>query len=243
MTYGLPVGRLYVAVPLTGCTPYTFSNMTVISTANSSDLAAPVDQATSLIAELVSEQQSDVDMMIGIGLVKDSDAVFFQYVGDKEIQALMLPTGKPLARLQNVKLTGITIAEDIGEFNSTKINLYLTTNQGRTVMLTSGLTTIWTQCVLTGLIGAFESGNIEFALTLDSWKGTSKMRPCFAAVRSGQLKQTSQTMYDSLLDARSDRDYKKTEAICRDAVAVLAQAVGLEAPVPTDIQVEQETEF
>lgn len=217
--------------------------MTIVSTADSSTIAAPVDQPNALIAELVSEAASDIDMMIGVGLVKDSDAVFFQYIGDKDTQALMLPSGKPLTRLQNVKLTGVTIAEDIGEFNSTKINLYLTTNQGRTVMLTSGLTTIWTQCVLTGLIGAFESGNLEFALTLDSWKGTSKMKPCFAAIRSGQLKQTSQTMYDALLDARGDRDYAKTEAICRDAVAVLAQAVGYEAPVPTDIKVEQENEF
>jgi len=217
--------------------------MTIVSTADSAAIAAPVDQPNALIAELVSEAASDIDMMIGVGLVKDSDAVFFQYIGDKDTQALMLPSGKPLTRLQNVKLTGVTIAEDIGEFNSTKINLYLTTNQGRTVMLTSGLTTIWTQCVLTGLIGAFESGNLEFALTLDSWKGTSKMKPCFAAIRSGQLKQTSQTMYDALLEARGDRDYGKTEAICRDAVAVLAQAVGYEAPVPTDIKVEQENEF
>ena len=217
--------------------------MTIVSTADSSTLAAPVDQPNSLIAELVSEAASDIDMMIGVGLVKDSDAVFFQYIGDKDTQALMLPSGKPLTRLQNVKLTGVTIAEDIGEFNSTKINLYLTTNQGRTVMLTSGLTTIWTQCVLTGLIGAFESGNLEFALTLDSWKGTSKMKPCFAAIRSGQLKQTSQTMYDALLDARSDRDYKKTEAICRDAVVVLAQAVGFDAPMPAEVNVEETTEF
>ena len=217
--------------------------MTIVSTVDSSAIAAPVDQPNSLIAELVSEAASDIDMMIGVGLVKDSDAVFFQYVGDKDTQALMLPSGKPLTRLQNVRLTGITIAEDIGEFNSTKINIYLTTNQGRTVMLTSGLTTIWTQCVLTGLIGAFESGNLEFALTLDRWRGTSKMKPCFAAIRSGQLKHTSQTMYDALHEGRGDRDYSKTEAICRDAVAVLAQAVGYEAPVPTDIKVEQEAEF
>lgn len=217
--------------------------MTIVSTANTSDMAAPVDAPNALIAELVSEQQSDVDMMIGVGLVKDSDAVFFQYIGDKDTQALMLPSGKPLTRLQNVKLTGITIAEDIGEFNSTKINLYLTTNQGRTVMMTSGLTTIWTQCVLTGLIGAFESGNLQFALTLDSWKGTSKMKPCFAAIRSGQLKQSSQTMYDSLLEARGDRDYKKTEEICRDAVAVLAQAVGFDAPMPAEVNVEETVEF
>jgi len=215
--------------------------MTIVSTANT--LTAPVDQAPSVLAELISENSTDIAMMIGVGLVKDSDAVFFQYVGDKDTQALMLPSGKPLTRIQNVKLTGISIAEDIGEFNSTKINIYLTTNQGNNIMLTSGLTTIWTQCMLTGLIGAFESGNLEFALTIDSWKGNSKMKPCFAAVRSGQLKQTSNDMYAALSDARSDRDYKKAEQICRDAVAVLATAVGYNAPLPVDVQVEQETEF
>ena len=61
--------------------------MTIVSTANTSDIAAPVDAPNALIAELVSEQQSDVDMMIGVGLVKDSDAVFFQYIGDKDTQA------------------------------------------------------------------------------------------------------------------------------------------------------------
>jgi hypothetical protein len=215
--------------------------MTIVSTANT--LTAPVDQAPSVLAELISENSTDIAMMIGVGLVKDSDAVFFQYVGDKDTQALMLPSGKPLTRIQNVKLTGISIAEDIGEFNSTKINIYLTTNQGNNIMLTSGLTTIWSQCMLTGLIGAFESGNLEFALTIDSWKGNSKMKPCFAAVRSGQLKQTSNDMYAALSDARSDRDYKKAEQICRDAVAVLATAVGYNAPLPVDVQVEQETEF
>lgn len=215
--------------------------MTIVSTANT--LTAPVDQAPSVLAELISENSTDIAMMIGVGLVKDSDAVFFQYVGDKNTQALMLPSGKPLTRIQNVKLTGISIAEGIGEFNSTKINIYLTTNQGNNIMLTSGLTTIWSQCMLTGLIGAFESGNLEFALTIDSWKGNSKMKPCFAAVRSGQLKQTSNDMYAALSDARSDRDYKKAEQICRDAVAVLATAVGYNAPLPVDVQVEQETEF
>ena len=215
--------------------------MTIVSTANT--LTAPVDQAPSVLAELISENSTDIAMMIGVGLVKDSDAVFFQYVGDKNTQALMLPSGKPLTRIQNDKLTGISIAEGIGEFNSTKINIYLTTNQGNNIMLTSGLTTIWSQCLLTGLIGAFESGNLEFALTIDSWKGNSKMKPCFAAVRSGQLKQTSNDMYATLSDARSDRDYKKAEQICRDAVAVLATAVGYNAPLPVDVQVEQETEF
>jgi len=221
-----------------GCTPYTLVQMTIVSTANPATDVAP---NTALLAEICDSSSTDVEMMIGIGLVKDSDAVFFQYVGDKATQALTLPSGKPLTRLQNVRVSGISVADNVGEFNSTKLNLYLQTQQGRTIMLTSGLTTIWSQCILTGLMACWENGNLPFAITIDSWKGTSKLKPCFAAIRSGQLKMSDQDMYEQLRDARSDRDNAKVTAICRDAVGVLAQALGNETPV--DVQVEQETEF
>lgn len=181
-----------------------------------------------IVSDLVAGgQQSDVNMMIGVGVNKDSDAVFFMYRGDdQEPVALTIPTsGKPLTRLGNVKVTGINIAEDIGTFKSTKLNLFLTTNSGTVILVTSGLTTIWSQCVLTGLMGAFETGNLELALTLDTWKGTSKMKPCFAAIRSGNLKMSDSDLYEQLKEARSDRDNKKVETILRDCVSILSHAI------------------
>lgn len=183
---------------------------------------------TAIVSDLVAGgQQSDVSMMIGVGVNKDSDAVFFMYRGDdQEPVALTIPTsGKPLTRLGNVKVTGINIAEDIGTFKSTKLNLFLTTNSGTIILVTSGLTTLWSQCVLTGLMGAFETGNLEFALTLDTWKGTSKMKPCFAAIRSGDLKMSDTDLYEQLKEARADRDNKKVETILRDSVSILSHAV------------------
>ena len=183
---------------------------------------------TAIVSDLVAGgQQSDVSMMLGVGINKDSDAVFFMYRGDdQEPVALTLPTsGKPLTRLGNVKVTGINIAEDIGTFNSTKLNLFLTTNKGVVILVTSGLTTLWSQCVLTGLMGAFETGNLEFALTLDTWKGTSKMKPCFAAIRSGDLKMSDTDLYEQLKEARADRDKEKVETILRDSVSILSHAV------------------
>ena len=113
---------------------------------------------SALLAEFSGGSSTDVSMMIGIGLVKDSEAVFFQYLGDEQTpSALMLPSGRPLTRLANVTLAGIDIADDIGEFKSTKLNLFLQSTQGRVVMLTSGLTTIWSQCVLTSLMGLYHS--------------------------------------------------------------------------------------
>jgi len=183
---------------------------------------------TAIVSDLIAGgQQSDVSMMIGVGVNKDSDAVFFMYRGDdQEPVALTIPTsGKPLTRLGNVKVTGINIAEDIGSFKSTKLNLFLTTNTGTVILVTSGLTTLWSQCVLTGLMGAFNTGNLEFALTLDTWKGNSKMKPCFAAIRSGDLKMSDTDLYEQLKEARSDRDNKKVETILRDCVSILSHSI------------------
>ena len=187
-----------------------------------------LQDTTAIVSELVAGgQQTEYNMMLGVGINKDSDAVFFVYRGDdQEPVALTLPTsGKPLTRLGNVKVTGINIAEDIGTFNSTKLNLFLTTNKGVVILVTSGLTTLWSQCVLTGLMGAFETGNLEFALTLDTWKGTSKMKPCFAAIRSGDLKMSDTDLYEQLKEARADRDKEKVETILRDSVSILSHAI------------------
>ena len=200
------------------CKPYlSYTQMT--TTAITTDNA-------SILAEFTGGSSSDVSMMIGIGLVKDTDAVFFQYLGEEQTpSALTLPSGKPLTRLAYVRLAGIDIAEDVGEFKSTKLNLFLESSQGRTVMLTSGLNTIWSQCVITALMGLFNSYDLDQPFTLDSWKGNSKMRPCFAAVRLGTTKVSDQMLYDQLADARSDRDSARVAKIMRDSIQILNHAV------------------
>ena len=192
----------------------------------------------SLLAEFSGGSAGDVEMMIGIGLVKDSDAVFFQYMGEEQTKALMLDSGKPLTRLANVTLTGISIAEDVGEFKSTKLNLYLQSSQGRVIMLTSGLATIWSQCVLTALQGLYANGGLTDVFTLDTWKGNSKMRPCFAAIRQGREKVSDQLMYDALRDARADRDTAKIDALLRDTVSVVGKQINVEDTVVSEVDPE-----
>ena len=184
------------------------------------------DVASAIVAELGGSSVNSVEMMIGIGLVKDSDAVFFQYLGEEQQpSALMLPSGKPCTRMANVRLSGLSVADGIGEFNSTKLNIFLTTSAGREIMLTSGLNTIWSQCLITSLMGLFNSYNIDAPFTLDTWKGTSKMRPCFAAVRQDGVKVSDQMMYDQLRELRADGAKDKVDATMRDAVEILNQAV------------------
>ena len=195
--------------------------------------------AAEFVTELISAESS-VDMMIGIGLVKDTDAVFFQYLGEEQQPAaLMLPSGKPCTRLPHITVTGVDIAEEVGQFKSTKLNLFVTSSAGRTVMLTSGLSTLWSQCVLTGLMAVFNEYGLDKPLTIDSWKGTSKLRPCFAAIRQGTTKMSDQTMYDALVDARADRDKDRVEVLLRDAVAVLKTALGIQ---PAAVEVESSDE-
>ena len=128
--------------------------MTIVSTANT----PTTDIATSILNEFDGGSSTEIDMMIGIGLVKDSDAVFFQYTGEKQHRALLRPTtGKPITRLSDVRLSGISVAEDVGQYKQTKLNLFLETSAGRQVMVTSGLETIWTQCLLSSLSSGVDS--------------------------------------------------------------------------------------
>ena len=71
---------------------------------------------TAVLAEFTGGSTTDVAMMIGIGLVKDSDAVFFQYLGEEQpAQALSYPSGKPVTRMANVRLNGIEVVDGIGD--------------------------------------------------------------------------------------------------------------------------------
>jgi len=183
-----------------------------------------VADTASIVAEFGGSSQQTVDMMIGVGVVKDSEAVFFQYVGDDQTSALVQPSGKPVTRIGNVQLTGLSIADDVyaeAGFKGDKLNVFVTTQQGRTVMLTSGLTTIWSQCLITSLQGLAEEGGLDHIIAIDTWKGNSKMKPCFAAVRDGARKVSSNELYQALADARSDRDREKTEKLMRDAIEVI----------------------
>ena len=188
--------------------------------------------SAALVSEFCGGTSStmDVAMMIGVGLVKDSDAVFFQYLGeDQKPRALTIPTsGKPVYQFQNVRLVGIDIADGIGEFNSTKLNVYLESSAGNVVMVTSGLTTLWSQAVMTALMGLYNSYDLEQRFTLNSWKGTSKMRPCFASVKIGTAKVSDQMLYDQLSELRADRASDKITATMRDSVEILRAALGMQ---------------
>ena len=126
---------------------------------------------TAILAEFTGGSTTDVAMMIGIGLVKDSDAVFFQYLGEEQpAQALSYPSGKPVTTMSNVKLSGIEVVDRQDEFKSVKLNLFLESSAGTIVMLTAGLQTIWSQCIVTALMGLVDSGNLNSSFKLDNSK-------------------------------------------------------------------------
>lgn len=181
--------------------------------------------ATELIGDLVASDSS-IDMMIGIGLNKESDAVFFQYLGEEQTpSALMLPSGKPLTRLANVRLVGLTVVDGIGSFNSTKLNVILESTQGRRVMLTSGLQTLWSQYLVSGLSALQQAYALDVPFTLDTWKGTSKMKPCFAAVRQQGERAVDADLTEQLKDAKADGDKDRAMRIMRDAVEIINASV------------------
>ena len=202
--------------------------------------AISVDTAA-IVAEFGGQSNTLADIMIGVGVVKDSEAVYFKYEGDDETTALMQANGKPVTRIGNVVLTGLTIDDEVYKdagFEGSKLNVMLMTQQGRSVLLTSGLTTIWSQCLITSLMGLYAASALGHMIAIDTWKGTSKMKPCFSAVRDGQRKMTNDEIYEALRDARSDRDKVKTEAIMRDSIELIAQALAIESTEVTEVTPE-----
>ena len=184
--------------------------MTIISTSSNA-----------LLSELSGGVAPQVDYMFGIGLVKESDAVYFQYLGDDSKEAFVYQNGKPVTRFPNVRITGLSIGEDIGEFNQTKLNVFIETQQGSSIMLTSGLTTLWSKCIITGLMGLFVQDSLNSIINIDTWKGTSKLKPCFAAVRNNGIKVVNEEIKEQLNEA----DKAEKEQIIRDCVALISEAV------------------
>ena len=200
--------------------------------------------ATSVLADMMgggSGTDRDIAMMIGIGLNKESDAVFFQYLGEeKQPAALTIPSnGKPLTYLRNVRLVGIEIAEDIGTFKSTKINVFLESGAGNVVMLTSGLTTLWSQFLVCGLSGLYQTYDLNTAFTLNSWKGTQGLKPCFASVQMGKERIVDEMLRDQLKELRSDRATDKVKAVMYDTVEILQHALKGDDVDAVTVQVQE----
>ena len=204
--------------------------MTIVST-------APLATSTSaIVSEFSGGSSSNVAMFIGIGLVKDSNAVFFQYKeGEETPIALLEPSsGKHLSTLANVTLVDVSIYEPGDDYNTLKVNITLESSAGTQVMVTSGLVTFWSQSVIGGLLAMLNGGDITCPFNLDTWRGTRGMiKPCFGAVKINNQSLRNDEIYNALLDARADGNKHRIVTIMRDAVEVLNAALKVTPAVVT----------
>lgn len=197
--------------------------------------------ATSILAEFTSGVTTAFDMMIGVGVQKESDAVFFQYLDDKQSRALVnQATGRPVQSFQAVRIKDVEIAEEVGTFKATKLNVYVEGVEGTVVMLTSGLSTMWSQCVMTGLMGLMSDGvpncDLSTRFTLWSKKGDQGLRPCFANIYIDGERISDNQMFEQLKDARSDRNKELVERIMRDSVSILSADLN---GLPVDVVIDE----
>ena len=206
--------------------------MTIVST------AALTSSASSIVSEFSGGQPSNVAMTIGIGLVKDSDSVFFRYADEAGEQpiALLTATGRPLTTLGNVTLVDVGLYEPGDEYNTLKLNLTLQSSAGTQVLVTAGLTTFWSMSVIGGLLEMLRGGDLTCPFNLDTWKGNKgKIKPCFGAVKISGQTMRNDDLYNSLTDARSDGNKKRVESIMRDSVSLLQGALNINT---VDVAVE-----
>jgi hypothetical protein len=203
--------------------------MTIVST------AALTTSTSAIVSEFSGGTSSNVAMFIGIGLVKDSDAVFFQYQNEGEQPvALLQPSGKHLSTLANVTLVDVSIYEPGDEYNTLKVNITLESSSGTQVMVTSGLTTFWSQSVIGGLLAMFKGGDLTCPFNLDTWRGSKgKIKPCFGAVKVNRESMRNDEIYNALCNARADSNKQLLTTIMRDAAQVLSEALNVEPAVVT----------
>ena len=192
-------------------------------------------ESSAIVAELVSGGEApEINMMIGVGVVKESEAVLFHYVGNEEQpQALMHPrTGNPLTRLSNVKLVGLDIAKNIGTENATKLNVILELGNGNKVLVTSGIQTWWSLCVISGLSGLFQNGLLTESFNLDSYRGKMGRKPIFASIRCADV-YSDKELYALLMAARQCKAWDTYEDNITTVAADLNDALNVD-PVPQD---------
>ena len=192
-------------------------------------------ESSAIVAELVSGGEApEINMMIGVGVVKESEAVLFHYVGNEEQpQALMHPrTGNPLTRLSNVKLVGLDIAKNIGTENATKLNVILELGNGNKVLVTSGIQTWWSLCVISGLSGLFQNGLLTESFNLDSYRGKMGRKPIFASIRCADV-YSDKELYALLMADRQCKAWDTYEQNITTVVADVNDALNVD-PVPQD---------
>ena len=85
-------------------------------------------------------------------------------------------------------------------------------------------------------MGLFNSYDLDSRFTLNSWKGSSKMRPCFASIKLGGKRVTDDMLYQQLTDARADRNSDLVNRIMRDSVQILSHALKGDA---VDVVIEE----
>jgi len=195
--------------------------------------------SSAIVADLVSGGEApEINMMIGIGVVKESEAVLFYYIGnDEQPIPLMTKAGKPLTRLSNVKLVDVAVVTGIGTENATKLNVILEIDSGNKILITSGIQTWWSMCVISGLYGLFQNGMISESFNLDSYRGNMGRKPIFASIRCGDV-YSDKELYAILNADRKEKAWDSYELSISSIVTTLKASLDT-AVTPVDVKVEE----
>jgi hypothetical protein len=147
----------------------------------------------------------------------------------------MTKAGKPLTRLGNVKLIDVDIVTGIGTENATKLNVIVEVQNGHKILVTSGIQTWWTTCVIAGLFGLLQNGLITTPFNLDSYRGNLGRRPIFASIRSGQV-YSDQELYAMLKSDRTDKAWDAYESTVSSIVETLKKELNTNVEPDTSVE-------
>ena len=144
--------------------------------------------------------------LYGVQIVKGHPAILHRYLGVEQTEPLLHANGDPINKLPGLRLVGIKIAPNVyDQFpEQEKLNITVESDNGHEATITSGLTTFWSQCILQGLSALHEEFLLDQPFTLESWWGSSKMRPAFCCIRHNGRKLRHDRLYASFRNAAND---------------------------------------
>lgn len=207
--------------------------MTLTPISDTTDSAQAETQSLSIVDQLCLGspiQAGSISAFIGVAAERENKInTYFQYTGDNTLVPL------PSNTIFNVRFTGLSIAEDVydGKFQGDKLNVFLETQNGDTVMMTSGITTWWSRSIITAIDGLRQSNKLGSLVNLSSYyKGMA----CFCTVYNGKYRVTSNDMFSKWMEINNElkaiptpdklaeaQYYKKIETVMRDSVSILSE--------------------
>tara|TARA_R100001082_G_scaffold308_1_gene153 strand:+ start:11825 stop:12544 length:720 start_codon:yes stop_codon:yes gene_type:complete len=197
--------------------------MTLASTNAPPSSLTATSSCDSVFAEFIDQENNQTyGPLIGIGLKgPNNPGIYFEYCGETQRKALLNSDGTPIKILSNVRLVDLDVKRNIGDNNSTKLNVTLSPPSKNIFTLTTTLTSYWSIYAIAAFTALLDEGCLDCPIQLSSFRGTSKYKPMFASIKLGNKVMKDEYLIKLFKDMKQAGEIDKCEEMLADQVNMI----------------------